>query len=264
MSFAGKQVLSLESRRASETAELIRRAGGEAFVAPSMREVPLAENREAFDFAQRLFAGEFDMAILLTGVGTRFLAKVIASRYPIEQFSHALAGLVTIARGPKPSAALRELGITPTIVVPEPNTWHEILEVVQARRERQIAIQEYGTPSTELQYGLRALGAQVTAVRVYQYALPENLEPLREAARKLAAGAFDVTLWTTSTQLIHLLEVAEQLGIAAAVREGVRKSTIASIGPTTSATLVEYGFQVAMEPSHPKLGMLVKEASERA
>src|SRR5690606_707660 len=71
MSFAGKRVLSLESRRAVETAELIRRNGGEPFVAPSMREVPLERNEAAFQFAERLLSGEFDMMIFLTGVGTR-------------------------------------------------------------------------------------------------------------------------------------------------------------------------------------------------
>jgi uroporphyrinogen-III synthase len=264
MSFGGKRVLSLESRRSSETAELIRRAGGEPFVAPSLREVPLEENREALDFADRLFAGEFDMVILMTGVGTRFLSKVIATRYPLEEFAESLASVVTIARGPKPSAALRELGITPSVVVPEPNTWHEVLDEVTGRTQRRIAIQEYGVPSTELYDGLRALGAQVTAVRVYQYALPEDPGPLRDAAKRLAAGQFDVTLWTTSTQVFHLVQVAEELGISADVREGVRRSMVASIGPTTSGTLKEHGFQVDMEPSHPKLGILVKEAAELA
>ena len=41
MSFAGLRVLSLESRRSGEMAELIRKHGGEPVVAPSMREVPL-------------------------------------------------------------------------------------------------------------------------------------------------------------------------------------------------------------------------------
>ena len=71
MSMAGLRVLSLESRRAAEMAELIRKQGGVPLVAPSMREVPLEDNHEAFRFAERLFAGEFEMAILLTGVGTR-------------------------------------------------------------------------------------------------------------------------------------------------------------------------------------------------
>ena len=111
MSFTGMRVLSLESRRAVEMGELIRRQGGEPVVAPSMRETPLEENEEAFRFAERLFRGEFDMVILLTGVGTRLLNKVLATRYPPEQFAEALRRITVVARGPKPVAALREMQV---------------------------------------------------------------------------------------------------------------------------------------------------------
>ena len=63
MSFAGLRVLALESRRSAEIAELIRKQGGDPFVAPSMREVPV----EADAQAQRLLAGEFNMMILQIG-----------------------------------------------------------------------------------------------------------------------------------------------------------------------------------------------------
>ena len=45
----GLKVVSFESRRAKEMAELIRRYGGEPVTAPSMREVPLSENRAALE-----------------------------------------------------------------------------------------------------------------------------------------------------------------------------------------------------------------------
>ncbi|MGH7486809.1 MAG: uroporphyrinogen-III synthase, partial [bacterium] len=89
MSFAGLRVLSLESRRATEMAQLIRGQEGDPFVAPSMREAPLDQNDSAFAFADRLFRGEFDMMVLLTGVGTRALQKVLATRHPPERFAEA-------------------------------------------------------------------------------------------------------------------------------------------------------------------------------
>lgn len=262
MSFAGKRVLSLESRRSSETAELIRRNGGDPFVAPSMREVPVEENQAAFEFAQRLFAGDFDMVIFLTGVGTRYLAKLIATRYPPGQFAEALRELTIVARGPKPLSALREMNVPVTINVPEPNTWREIIAAIEGRSERRIAVQEYGKPATELLEALQELGAEVTLVPVYQYGMPEDVGPLREAVARLADSSFDVTLFTTSQQVVHLMEVSREMGVESAVREGMRKSFIASIGPTTSETLHEFGFKPDLEPSHPKLGLLVKEAAE--
>jgi uroporphyrinogen-III synthase len=264
MAFAGKRVLSLESRRAPETAELIRRNGGDPLVAPSVREVPIEENSDAFKFAGRLFADEFDMVIFLTGVGTRYLAKVLATKYPPEQFSGALRRLTVVARGPKPTAVLRELNVPVTVSVPEPNTWRELIDAIDGRPERRIAVQEYGRPAMELIDALRDRGAAVTSVPVYQYALPADLNPLREAVTRLAGGSIDVTMFTTSQQIVHLMQVAAGMDLTPAVQEGIRKSVVASIGPTTSETLREYGFHPDIEPSHPRLGILVKEAAEQA
>src|SRR4029077_20883564 len=96
MPFDGLRVLSFESRRATEIAELIRRQGGDPFVAPSMRETPIENNPEAFDFAELLFRGEFDMMIFLTGVGTRALDKVLAAHYPPETFAEALREITIV------------------------------------------------------------------------------------------------------------------------------------------------------------------------
>jgi uroporphyrinogen-III synthase len=169
-----------------------------------------------------------------------------------------------VARGPKPAAALREMGLKPAIVAPEPNTWRELLAATEGRPERCIAVQEYGRPSAELLDGLRARGGEVTPVRVYQWDLPENVEPLRQAARLLAEGAFDVALFTTAIQIAHLARVARELGIEDAVLGNLRQCQVCSIGPTTSEALEEFGIHPMMEPSHPKMGFLVKEAAQRA
>src|SRR5260370_25283761 len=109
MSFGGAQVLSLESRRSAEMAQLIRKQQGAPFVAPSMREAPLERNEEAFAFAEKLLAGGFDMVVLLTGVGTRLLDRVLSTRYAAGRFAEALRGVAVVARGPKPMAVLREM-----------------------------------------------------------------------------------------------------------------------------------------------------------
>ena len=210
MSFDGMNVLSLESRRSAEIAELIRKQGGEPVLAPSMREAPLERNEPAFQFAERLFAGEFDMMILLTGVGTRLLHQALSTRYPPERFAEALRRITVVARGPKPAAVLRELDVPVSVAVPEPNTWRELLAAIRDRPERRIAVQEYGRPNAELLAALRQRGAEVTSVSVYQWDLPEDTEPLRAAARRLAAGELQVALFTTSIQIDHLLRIAAE------------------------------------------------------
>jgi uroporphyrinogen-III synthase len=263
MGFAGASVLALESRRANEIGILIKNQQGVATVAPSMREVPIDHNTDALAFAERLFAGDFDMMVLLTGVGTRALAKVIASRYPAEAFPEALRKLTIAARGPKPVAALREMGLKPDVLAPEPNTWRELLGALDGRPERRVAVQEYGRPNEAFLAALRERGCEVTRVPVYDWMLPEDTAPLRDAARRLAAHAFDFAFFTTSIQVEHLLQIAGEEGVD--VSDALRRHTVvASIGPTCSERLAEYGFPIDIEPSHPKMGFLIKETADQA
>lgn len=259
MAFDGLRVLSLESRRSAEIEKLIRAQRGEPFVAPSMREVPLEENGEALAFAERLFHGEFEMMILFTGVGTRLLGQAIETRFPAGSFSAALRKITVVARGSKPIAVLREWNVPVTIAVPTPNTWREILASIEGRPERRIAVQEYGRPNVELIEALRERGAEVTPVRVYQWDLPLDTQPLRDAAAGLLAGKFDVILFTTSVQVNHLFKIAgDEIGPA------LEKIVIASVGPTTTETLADFGLTADIEPSHPKMGFLVNETAARA
>lgn len=261
MPFDGLRVLSLESRRFAEIEKLIRSQGGDPFVAPSMREVPLEANTDALAFAERLFCGDFDMMILLTGVGTRLLNQTIGTRYPAGAFADALRKLTLVARGPKPIAVLREWNVPVTIAVREPNTWKEILAAIDGRGERNIAVQEYGRSSPDLIQGLKARGAAVTSVPVYQWDLPLDAAPLRAAARKLLDGEFDVILFTTSIQINHLFKIAAD---ETALRAALSKIVIASVGPTTTETLADFRLKPDIEPSHPKMGFLVNETAAQA
>jgi len=266
-------VLALESRRAPEMAKLIATYGGQPIVAPAMREVPLESNKEALAFAAALFAGEFDMVIFLTGVGTRALLSVVETTYKRDDYLAALRRLKVVARGPKPIAVLRELDITPSLTAPEPNTWRELLSALDEAgdaaegirlRGARVAVQEYGVSNPELLAGLAERGAKVTRVPVYQWALPEDQAPLRAAVKALVAGEIEVVLFTTSVQATHLFQVAAEMKLEEAMRVGLGGAVVVSIGPTTSEELQRRGIRADLEPSHPKMGFLVKEAAERA
>lgn len=266
----GLRVLSLESRRAKEMEKLIENHGGHAMVAPSMREVPLESNTEALAFARSLAAGEFDVVIFLTGVGTRALARVVESVYPIEKFAAALRRITVVARGPKPVAALKEMGVSVALTVPEPNTWRDLLHALDEKKDsvplegRRVAVQEYGESNPDLLAGLAERGARVTRVPVYQWALPEDTAPLRKAVEEIAHARIDMALFTTSVQIVHLLRIAREMNKEQELRRGFAAMVVGSIGPVTSAELREQGFHVDFEPPHPKMGFLVNEAAKHA
>ena len=270
---SGLRVLALESRRAAELAKLISTYRGEPVLAPAMREVPLDSNTEALSFAEALLAGKFEIVIFLTGVGTRAVFSVAETKYRREELVAALQRVKVIPRGPKPIAVLRELGVTPALAVPEPNTWRELLQTLDEAansslgvrlRGARIALQEYGVSNPELIAGLTERGAIVKRVPVYQWALPEDVAPLHSAIKELAAGKIDVVFFTTGIQAVHLFQVAAEMKLEDALRQGLRRAIVASIGPTTSDELLRKGIQRDLEPSHPKMGFLVKEAAEQA
>jgi len=269
-SFNGLRVLSFESRRSTEMATLIANYGGQPISAPALREVPIESNSEAVAFVDALTREEIDLVILLTGVGTRALIALVDKTRDRAAFVAALGRTRIAARGPKPVAALREIGLTPWVIAPEPNTWRELLAALDGKgaefrlQGARVAIQEYGASNPQLLDGLAARGAAVTRVPVYRYALPEDIRPLQQAARAVADGQIDVALFTTSMQIVHLLEIARQHDFEDPVRQGFKSIAVASIGPTTSEELREQGITIDIEASHPKMGFLVRDAAERA
>jgi uroporphyrinogen-III synthase len=257
------RVLAFESRRAKEIAELIRGQGGEPFVAPALIEVPLAANTDAYQFADRLYAGDFDMVIFLTGVGARLLQRVLSEREPPEKLPAALRHVAVVTRGPKPSAVMREWQVPIAVLVPEPNTWRELLEAVVDRPEKLVAVQEYGRSNPDLLNGLKAQGRTVARVPVYSWALPPDTAPLASALDQLLAGEFRVVCFTTGVQIEHFLDFAAEQGKREAAVEALQGLFLASIGPTCSESLRACGLTPAMEPSHPKMGILIREAAGR-
>jgi uroporphyrinogen-III synthase len=267
--FRGLRVLSLESRRSIEVAKLIRTYGGEPFLVPCMRVIPLSSNTDALDFSDALLRGEFDLVVFFTGIGVRALIDTVATRHDSEAFLDALRKVKVAARGPKPYTVLRELKVPVSVTAPEPATWRELMQVIDGEfgpslSEMRVAVQEYGASNPEFLMDLTLKCASVVKVPVYQWALPEDLAPLEECVQGIARGAYDVLLFMTAVQVIHLFQVAERVQRVAEMRAGLLSMVIVSIGPTTTEELTHYGITPDFEPSRPKMGFIVNEAAQYA
>lgn len=256
----GLRVAIFEARMAGPMAELVRKQGGEPLEAPALREVPIGDNPDALAFADRLIAGEFDLCVFLTGVGTRYLARAIETKYPREEWVAALKRCKVAIRGPKPVAPLRELGVKIDLQAPEPNTWRDLLAALDANLPVQglrVAVQEYGQPAPELIRGLEDRGATVTRVPVYNWALPEDLGPLVGAIGEIVQGNVGAVVFTSAQQVVHLLQVAAGEGLETGLREALAsRVVVASVGPTTTEALKAHGLPADIEPVHPKMGHL--------
>jgi uroporphyrinogen-III synthase len=265
--FSGLRVAAFESRMAEDMTRLIERYGGQAFVAPSMEEVPLEDNHEVLAFGEDLLAGRVDLLLLLTGVGTKTMVDVLQTRYGSKPVVNALGRTIMVARGPKPRAALREFGLSPTIEVPEPNTWRDILTTLDREKPvngLRLAVQEYGVANPELLEGLRQRGADVTRLPVYRWMLPRDVAPLQRVLEAIIDGHIDVVLITNAVQVDHAMQVLSKPLRQDAFRTALARVVVASVGPTASERLRSYDFPIDFEPSHPKMGTLVKESAERS
>lgn len=227
-----------------------------------MQEVALSDQTEALAHADPIAAGDFDALVLLTGVGFKMLFDVVASRHPASHLIEVLAQKELICRGPKPVAVLKGLGLQPTLVAPEPNTWRELLGVLDERDHslvgKRVLVQEYGVRNEELLAGLRDRGARVDAVPIYAWRLPDDTGPLKQAVSLLCEDGADVLLLTSQQQLQHLLSVAESEGRREALLQALRaRVVVASVGPITTEALNAHNIPVDLEPEHPKMGHLV-------
>jgi len=267
--FAKMTIAAFESRMGDQMTHLISRHGGTPLVAPSMQEIPLEDNAKALECGTDLLSGKIDLLILLTGVGTKIFIDVCKTRFPLEDIKQALTHTTMVVRGPKPVAALKELGLKPHLTVPEPNTWKDILHRLDSYKPEglsglTIGIQEYGTTNHELMEGLADRGAKVIGVPVYRWALPDNVEPLLKVLEAIVSGHVEVVMFTSAVQVNHIVELLNKTNDLEKFREALNTMMVASIGTITSQRLSECSFPVDFEPSHSKLGIFVKEASEHA
>jgi uroporphyrinogen-III synthase len=266
--FHGLRVLSFESRMGAEMARLIQRHNGDPLVVSALREIPipLQGNSAVFRFGVKLILNQLDILILMTGVGTKALLEILQTRYPLAEIIDALKKTIIVTRGPKPLAILKTLGVEANITVPEPNTWHDVIATLDYYRPVQglkIAIQEYGVSKPDMIQDLQKRGADVFSVPVYRWGLPEDTAPLHSAITEVVNGRIDAMVITNAAQVDHVMQLAEQDQKTDLFRESCKKIVVASIGPTASEGLKHYDLPVDFEPSHPKMGVLVKELSEQ-
>ena len=133
--FLGLRVLVLESRRAREMASLVTTYGGRPIDGAVDARGPARIQHRGAEFADRLVQDEFDLVVLLTGVGTRALIDSWSRcRHQRDTFVAALAAHPD--RGSRPEAGGRAAGAEDHawLIAPEPNTWRELLAALDGRR----------------------------------------------------------------------------------------------------------------------------------
>jgi uroporphyrinogen-III synthase len=250
-------VALLESRRAAEAADLVRRYGGTPISIPVLRETPLENEVESLAALRTLCAGGTDALILLTGVGTRALFAMASAHSLEAELRSACDRALVVVRGPKPTAALRELGVRIDRTAAPPNTSAEVLASIAADPVKRAAVQLYGTPDPLLMDGLRARGVDVLELPVYRYGFPEDLTAVLSFLRSDTKP--DVLAVTSANQLRNLFDIADVHGLGDALARKLEGIAVASVGPVSAKAVEEHGLRVTMQPENATLGALIRE-----
>jgi uroporphyrinogen-III synthase len=147
----------------------------------------------------------------------------------------------------------------------DPHTTAELLQAVETavRPGVLVAIQRYGESNRELDDGLKQRGAQTVELPAYRWSMPADTGPLAALIDALERAEVDAVVFTSASQARNLFDFARASAREPAMRAGLARSTIFSIGPVCSRSLQALGVRVDAEASPPKLGPLIALLRER-
>jgi uroporphyrinogen-III synthase len=255
----GKTVAVLESRLGKQLVELIMKRGGRPLHAPALSEVPDVDPGFVAGLVTDLQSHPAKIAIFQTGVGTHALFNATDALGITADLLGRLAQMTVVARGPKPTGALRSRGVRIDLNAEDPFTTTEVLQALQTVElaGKRVIVQRYGVTNIELEQALRERGAQVIEIPTYRWALPQDTRPLVALMEALEQGTVDAVMFTNAAQVHNLFSIAEQQQRMDELKAALDRTLVASIGPVCSDALRKFGVQIGLEPHPPKLGPLV-------
>ncbi len=260
--FHGATVAQFESRFSGSMESLIRRHGGNPWLAPALSEVPITNNPAESRVLDQLVNGNFDLVVLLTGVGTGHLFDAAERAGQLIDVQRALNSAAIVCRGPKPVFALRQRAIKPRYVVAEPHTTPQLLALLAGLQlaGQKVLIVSAGEQMPEPSEFLRGNGAHPVEIQLYRWDLTAaDAVRLSQTVHEIIAGRIDSVAFTTQVQIRHLFDVATHDGERSQLAEALRaRVLVGAVGPTCADALRERGVEPDVVPAHPKMGHLVQ------
>jgi uroporphyrinogen-III synthase len=248
----GYRILILENREEAQFSRLLAEQGADVLQCPmfTIHDAPDSAPIEAW--IRRFIETPCDDLVLMTGEGLRRLMKVVR-RIDVERdFIAAIGKTRKFARGPKPGRALREIGLEPQVTTEKPTSEGiaEMLARVDLRGHR-VGLQLYPDKDHSVLIGaITAQGAEVDTVAPYVYDAQAADANIVTAIEEMAQGRIDAIALTNLGQVRRLVEVARERGCEARLRDGLKRTPIASVGPVVSDELKSHGLRTDISPAN--------------
>ena len=238
---------------------MLRRRGAEVMMAPTMRIIPLHDDRVLRAATEECLRGPLDYAVATTGIGWRAWISTAEGWGLGEQLAGVLAGATLTARGPKATGSIRQSGMRETYSPPSESS-SELLDWLLARdlAGTRIAVQLHGSADTAFLDALRGAGAEVVPVPVYQWGPPQDTAAVSRLVEAVVRRQVHAVAFTSAPGAAAFLAAAENNGSLNRVVEAMHADVLAAcIGPVCAAPLEPHGI-VSVWPDRGRLGSLAR------
>jgi uroporphyrinogen-III synthase len=245
-------------RRAEEQCEMLRRRGARVVVGPAVRTLPLAKEAGVREITEALVAAAPDVLVANTGIGIRSWFAAAESWGLGAALVDALRGARIVARGPKAAGAVLTAGLSVAWRARSETLVETIDEVLTGLTPgERVAVQLDGNVEQPEVQRLRAAGAEVVEVRVYEWTQPGDLQPALRLVDAACARQLDAVTFTSAAAVHNLFALAAIEGYAEALRDAFNDSVLAmSVGPVCAGAVTEHGAR-GTQPERPRLGAMV-------
>ena len=263
----GLRVALLEAQRTDEAAAHVRRFGGVPQCVPAARE---ARHPDRVDpFISRLAAGQVSLVIFLTGGGASLLFQEASRLGRLVETAQALRGTMVACRGPKPAAILRRYDVPVHVAAAEPYTTTQLLDALTTidLHDKSVALVrdlEAGrVVSDALTDALLLRGARLEVLPLYEWVMPDDLEPLQTLVRDLIAGQVHAIAFTNRVQSRHLFRIASELGLGDQLAHALNDDVlVAAVGPVCAEALQSAGVAPDIIPARATMEAMIAALAE--
>ena len=244
---AGRRVLVTRAvRQAGKLSDELRAKGAEPVEVPVLEICP-PESFEPLDRALQQL-DTYDWLILTSANTVRSLVERAGA---LGLALSSLASPKVAAVGSSTAAAARNVGLN-VALVPDSYVAESLNESLAGQvTGKRVLLARAMLARDVIPDALRAAGAMVDVVDAYQNRTPPNAPA---ELRRALADSVDAVTFTSSSSVSHLCEAARAAGLSFPFA-GV---AAISIGPITSATLREAGWEPSIEASPSDISGLVK------
>jgi uroporphyrinogen III methyltransferase/synthase len=231
----GRRIVVTRAReQASDLVTLLAEQGAECLEFPTIKVVPAADSAPLDDAINRLAA--YDWIVFTSVNGVQFFFERL---FELDRDVRALNHLHTAAIGPATSQRLRTFGLKSDIV-PENYRAEAVVEAFRSLdlKGKKVLLPRAAEARPVLPVELRKMGAEVDEVTAYlTEKVADNADQLIE---HLADKSIDLITFTSSSTVKNF----KALLPPDRFQELLDGVAIASIGPITTDTAIELGFEV--------------------